>query len=118
MQFAALCIFVDDIAAARTFYHDGLGLPLVRKHEDNAFGPDAGASLVVETVPQDAPAEDRAMVGRFIGCSLKVDDMDGEYERLQADGVRFHGAPAKQYWGGTLAHFDDPSGNVLTLVSD
>jgi len=22
----------------------------------------------------------------------------------------------KQEWGGTLAHFEDPAGNVLTLV--
>ena len=115
MKLYALRIFVDDLAAARAFYRDALGLPVMWDHEDTAFGLDTGTSLIIEVVPQDAPAEDRAMVGRFVGCSLQVKDIAAEYERLSAAGVRFHGPPAKQYWGGTLAHFDDPAGNTLTL---
>jgi predicted enzyme related to lactoylglutathione lyase len=33
-----------------------------------------------------------------------------------AKGVHFTAPPEKQEWGGTLAHFEDPAGNVLTLV--
>ena len=117
MKLYALRIFVDDLAAARTFYRDVLGLGILWDHEDTAFGLDTGTSLIIEAVPADAPAEDRAMVGRFVGCSLQVADMDAEYARLTSAGVRFHGPPAKQYWGGTLAHFNDPAGNTLTLFS-
>ncbi len=115
MKLYALRIFVDDLAAARAFYRDVLGLSVVWDHEETAFGLDVGTSLIIEAVAPDAPAEDRAMVGRFVGCSLQVEDMGAEHARLSAAGVHFHGAPAKQYWGGTLAHFDDPAGNTLTL---
>ncbi len=117
MQVYALRIFVQDLPAALAFYRDVMGLPVLWEQEGTAFGLDAGISLIVETVPNDAPEEDRALVGRFIGCSFKVDDIQDSYERLRAAGASFHGAPAQQAWGGTLAHFDDPSGNVLTLVS-
>ena len=117
MQVYALRIFVQDLPAARTFYTDLLGLPVVWDREGAAFGLDAGISLIVEAVSENDPEEDRALAGRFVGCSFQVDDIQGTYERLRAAGVRFHGAPTEQAWGGTLAHFDDPGGNVLTLVS-
>lgn len=118
MQVYALRIFVQDLPAARSFYADLLDLPVLWDQEGSAFGLDAGISVIVEAVSDDEPEEDRALVGRFVGCSFQVDDIQGTYERLCAAGVRFHGAPTEQTWGGTLAHFDDPSGNVLTLVSD
>ncbi|MEM8647679.1 MAG: VOC family protein [Pseudomonadota bacterium] len=117
MQVYALRIFVQDLPAALAFYHDVLELPVIWQKEESAFGLNAGISLIVETVPDDAPEEDRALVGRFVGCSFEVQDIHASYDRLCAAGVSFHGAPAQQAWGGTLAHFDDPSGNVLTLVS-
>ncbi len=116
MKLYALRIFVDDLAPARHFYRDILGLPIQWDHETSAFGVDAGVSLIIETVAKDAPADDRELVGRFVGCSLLVDDIDAEFARLKAAGVSFAGPPKKQYWGGTLAHFTDPSGNTLTLV--
>ena len=116
MKLYALRIFVDDLAAARSFYRDTLGLPIQWDHETSAFGVDAGANLIIEAVAKDAPADDRELVGRFVGCSLQVDDIDAEYARLKAAGVSFAGPPKEQYWGGTLAHFTDPAGNTLTLV--
>ncbi|MEM8689782.1 MAG: VOC family protein [Pseudomonadota bacterium] len=117
MQVYALRIFVQDLPAALAFYRDVLELPVIWHQEDSAFGLQTGISLIVETVPDDAPEEDRALVGRFVGCSFEVEDIHASYERLRAAGVSFHDAPVRQTWGGTLAHFDDPSGNVLTLVS-
>ena len=38
------------------------------------------------------------------------------YDALREKGVRFTAAPEKQPWGGTLAHFQDPEGNELTLL--
>ena len=35
---------------------------------------------------------------------------------LEARGVTFDGPPERQAWGGVLAHFQDPDGNILTLV--
>ena len=55
------------------------------------------------------------MVGRFVGVTLMVDNIEEQYNRLVAKGVEFTGRPEKQHWGGTLAHLKDLDGNVLTL---
>ena len=116
MQLYGIRIFVDDLAAARPFYADILCLPIIWEFEGTAIGYDAGAQIIVEAVPPDAEAEDRILVGRFAGCSLTTENIESACSDLAAKGVEFTGPPAKQAWGGTLAHFKDPSGNVLTLL--
>jgi lactoylglutathione lyase len=37
-------------------------------------------------------------------------------QELISKGVEFEGLPVKQPWGGVLAHFRDPDGNVITLL--
>ena len=64
--------------------------------------------------PEDAEAA--ALVGRFVGASIEVDDIQDIYARLVDAGVEFTAAPEVQPWGGTLAHFLDPDGNVVTLL--
>ena len=59
--------------------------------------------------------EDEAFSPRFVAVSLQVEDVQAVYEELVAKGVEFLGPPERMGWGGTLAHFRDPDGNVLTL---
>ncbi|MGH7288269.1 MAG: VOC family protein [Myxococcota bacterium] len=54
-----------------------------------------------------------AQLGRFLGVSLAVADIQATYEQLFARGVDFLAPPEG---GGVLAHFRDPDGNVLSLV--
>ena len=116
MKLYGVRIFVDDFAAARAFYIDTLGLPVTwEMAEHGAMGVGVGgAELIVEAVPADS--EDRGLVGRFVGVSLQVDDIAATYADLAARGVPFDGPPDKQFWGGSLAHFRDPAGNILTLL--
>jgi catechol 2,3-dioxygenase-like lactoylglutathione lyase family enzyme len=109
-------VFVDDLAEARRFYTGILGLPVAWEFAGVAFGLDVGCTLIIEAVAANGDAEDRALVGRFVGCSLAVDDIDQAYADLTERGVSFSEPPERQPWGGTLAHFRDPSGNVLTLL--
>ena len=73
---------------------------------------------MVGVVDRDRPgdADGEALVGRFVGVSLRVDDIDATYQSLLAKGVPFAAPPEKQGWGGSLAHFRDPDGNELTLL--
>jgi uncharacterized glyoxalase superfamily protein PhnB len=74
-----------------------------------------GAELGLERCdPDDAEAAE--LVGRFVGTSIAVDDLDAVYAALVDTGVEFTGPPEKQPWGGVLAHFKDPGGNVQTLL--
>ena len=118
MQLYGIRIFVDDLALARAFYADTLALPIIWEVSGTAIGFNAGAQIIVEAVSPEAEPDDRALVGRFVGCSLHVDDIEKSYSDLATNGVEFTSPPEKQFWGGTLAHFKDPSGNVLTLLGE
>lgn len=116
MRLYGVRIFVEDFDAARAFYGETLGL---RENwampQANAAGFDlTSAELIVEQ--EDPDGADGNLIGRFVGVSIAVDDIDAVYARLSERGVRFKGPPEKQTWGGTLAHFVDPAGNVLTLL--
>ena len=75
------------------------------------------AALGLERCDANDP-ESQDLVGRFIGVSIEVDDIQALYQRLRDKGVSFTSPPTKQPWGGTLAHFRDLDGNTLTLLGD
>lgn len=107
-------MFVDDLVAAQAFYGDVLKLKTAWQLEGIAVGDDLGLTLILETVPADADAEERALVGRFCGLSFEVDDIDATYAELRTRGVEFTDPPTRQDWGGCrdLAPAD---GSVTTL---
>lgn len=110
-------VFVRDVATARIFYADVLGLQVKVDGSSDGFCVfDAGScTLVIEAVLSDEPQHVRDLVGRFTGLSFQVPDANAAYERLRSRGVTFSGEPEKQPWGGILATFSDPSGNELQI---
>ncbi|MES9850742.1 MAG: VOC family protein [Candidatus Thiodiazotropha sp. L084R] len=120
MKIYAVRIFVDDWLSACEFYEKKLGLTL--EFKDESFGwaefDVGGAKFGIERVDEYASSEDKNLIGRFIGVSLQVDDVESTYEDLVGKGVEFTSIPEKQIWGGVLAHLKDTSGNVITLMSE
>ena len=110
----AVRVFVSDWEKAVEFYQTTLGMKVVFKSPEMGWAQlDTGAcNLAIER----ADAESEELVGRFAGVSLHVPDIQATYEVLSDRGVAFNSPPEKQSWGGTLAHFKDPDGNVLTLL--
>jgi len=113
----AVRIFSADWQSAIHFYRETLGL--TERFSDAEMGwaefDVGGPSLAIERVQDDDP-EHQSLVGRFVGVSLEVDDIEETYLHLLGQGVEFTAAPARQPWGGVLAHFKDPDGNLLTLL--
>jgi predicted enzyme related to lactoylglutathione lyase len=118
MELKTARIFVRDILTAKQFYAQKLGLPL--KADGTKYGycvfTSGSTELVVESVADDAPEEEKVLVGRFSGLSFTVQDAEAKHRELQALGVQFTGLPEKQFWGGILATFRDPAGNELQIV--
>jgi predicted enzyme related to lactoylglutathione lyase len=110
-------IFVRDWPRALEFYSESVGLPVAFASKDLGWAQlDTGeCQLALERVAKEADDTD-GLVGRFVGASLSVEDVQATYERLCARGVEFLAPPELQPWGGVLAHFRDPEGNVLTLL--
>jgi predicted enzyme related to lactoylglutathione lyase len=117
MNLGAARVFVRDIAEAKVFYTQRLGLTVEAADEEHGFCMfDTGATkLIIEAVGSEDP-ESHELVGRFTGLSFPVEDIQSKHRQLSAAGVEFSGAPERQYWGGWLATFQDPSGNGLQLV--
>lgn len=116
-RLSVLRVFALDWQAAVDFYADTLQLPVRFSNSDAGWAEfDVGeTSLAVERIqPEDAAEE--ALTGRFLGASLEVTDLGETYGTLLDRGVTFIAPPQRQPWGGSLAHFKDPEGNVLTLL--
>ncbi|MEL7046999.1 MAG: VOC family protein [Pseudomonadota bacterium] len=98
------------------FYRDVVGFPLSYCDESLGWAQFSlgWAYLGLERCGPDDESTD--LVGRFVGTSIEVEDIHHVFETLSSRGVEFTGPPAQQSWGGTLAHFKDPDGNVLTLL--
>ncbi len=117
MELYAVRIFVRHWSQACAFYSETLGLPERYRNDEIGWAEYdlGGPCFGVERI-QPGDTEGEALVGRFVGISLRVGDIDDVYEALKTKGVQFMAPPERQDWGGSLAHFPDPDGNVLTLL--
>jgi len=115
----AIRIFSSRWDDALRFYRDVIGLPVTFSDADMGWAQfDVGGCFIglERAAADDAEGED--LVGRFVGVSLMVDDIAATYDALTRKGVEFLAPPERQPWGGVLAHFRDPDGNVLTLLGN
>ena len=113
----AVRIFTKRWPQAVAFYRDTLGLELTFENETLGWAQFdvGGPSLAVERCDAQAP-ESEALVGRFVGVSIAVEDIVQTYQILSDRGVEFVAPPEKQPWGGTLVDFRDLDDNVITLL--
>jgi predicted enzyme related to lactoylglutathione lyase len=110
-------LYAGDFAAAFAFYAETLGLKVVSGEAGGSYAQfDTGAAqLGLERIAPNHPAYGE-LVGRFAGLSFAVADLGAFYDEMMQRGVEFMAPPQKQSWGGGIAHFRDPAGNILSVV--
>jgi catechol 2,3-dioxygenase-like lactoylglutathione lyase family enzyme/DNA-binding CsgD family transcriptional regulator len=106
---------VKDIAAARRWYGDVLGLPHLYSFGTLAFFDCAGVRLFLAEQAGPSPAGNSILY-------FRVADIRAAHATLQARGVAFIGAPhmIHRHDDGTeewMAFFHDPDGQPLALMS-
>ena len=106
-------LWTDDLERLFHFYHDTLGLPLHSRHQDFiAFQlGDVRFNLGLHDGVRGA-AKDPYRIMPHLG----VDDIQQEHRRLVAQGVEFIRPPEQEHWGGWVATFKDPDGNILQML--
>ena len=106
-------IWTGDLERLRRFYRDTLKLPLHSDHGDFVafrFG-DMRLNLGLHDGVKGQTREPyRIMV------NLGVEDINAEHLRLREEGVEFIRPPEREGWGGWVATFKDPDGNLLQLL--
>lgn len=109
-------LYVTDLDLSVEFFKDKLGLTL--EFADKNFGyASFNAGPVRMGLAQIDPADEQnaGLTGRQTGFGFAVDDLEASYRHLEAQGVKFPMKPARQPWGGFMALFEDPDGNVFYL---
>jgi predicted enzyme related to lactoylglutathione lyase len=102
----------QDMARARTFYGDTLGLTMSHALEDRFSEFETGNLTLVLMDPTSLGQEFRPANGGSV--ALRVDDVHAERARLEALGVTFFGDVIDT---GVchMSPFADPDGNALLL---
>ncbi len=104
-------IFISDFERALAFYEGTLGLHAVTR--DESFGY---AAFETESINfAFARSDDPALTGRHTGIGWVVEDLNSAFQSLTAAGVAFEMPPTRQPWGGFMAMFKDPDGNLFYL---
>lgn len=109
-------IGVIDFPRAVAFYRDTLGLPLL--FADESFYYARFQAGPVAFAIAGGPETRKSREGKptyHTGIGMCVPDVDAAYRTLAAKGVHFTMTPQKQPWGGYMAMFSDPDGNIFYL---
>ncbi len=106
-------LWTDNLDRMFHFYNDVMRLPLHSRHDDFV-------AFELGQVRFNIGLHDR--VGGTsrdpyrVMPHLGVDDIHQEYQRLHEGGVEFIRPPEQEHWGGWVATFKDPDGNILQLL--
>ena len=117
----AITLFVEDLAAAKRFYSEAFGLPVVFETEDSAVFR-FGATLVNLLMMSQAPglvdpakvaAKDAGVRFQF---TIEVADVDAMCSELKKRGVELLNGPMDRPWGIRTASFRDPGGHIWEIA--
>ena len=117
----AITLFVEDLAAAKRFYVDVFGLPVMFEDDDSAVF-DFGNTLINLLKATEAPAliEPATVAGPDAGArhqfTIGVDDVDAMCAELRARGVQLLNGPMDRPWGLRTASFEDPGGHIWEIA--
>ena len=109
---------VPDLAEARQFYGETLGLRVSEEHGMLQLHLAGGRDVIVYPKPDHTPAS-------YTILNFPVDDVEATVDALTGRGVRFERYQGLdqddkgiQRGGGPLiAWFKDPAGNVLSIIA-
>lgn len=105
-------IATEDVAAARRFYQDILGLDLLMDHGWLAtYGSAQKMSVQVSVASEGGsgtPVPD---------LSIEVDDLDAALERMKRAGIKIEYGPADEPWGVRRFYVRDPLGRLINILT-
>ena len=124
MKITLSSVFVDDQAKALAFYADVLGfekkmdIPAGQARWLTVTSPEGHPDVELVLEPDGHPAAKAYKSALFAdgipATSFECADVEAEYARLSALGVRFH-RPPTQAGPATIAVFDDTCGNLIQI---
>ena len=117
----AITLFVEDLEAARQFYREVFGLPVMFEDADSTVF-DFGNTIInlLRTTAAHELIEPAAVAsteaGSRLQLTLQVDDVDAMCAELAAVGVKLLNGPMDRPWGIRTASFRDPAGHIWEIA--
>ena len=117
----AITLFVDDLAAAKRFYLEVFGLPVVFEDDASAVFKfkDTLVNLLTSTAAPEliepVPIAPRDAGSRLV-FTIQVDDVDAMCAELAERGVELLNGPIDRPWGVRTACFSDPGGHIWEIA--
>jgi len=118
---AAITLFVEDLAAAKQFYQEAFGLPVVFEDANSTvfkFG-NTLVNLLKITEADELIAPGKVATrdaGSRAVYTIEVDDVDAMCAELTARGVVLLNGPMDRPWGIRTASFRDPGGHIWEIA--
>jgi lactoylglutathione lyase len=117
----AITLFVEDLDAAKKFYMEVFGLPVM--YEDNNSAVFKFGNTLINLLKATAAGvliAPATMAGQQAGSrfvlTLHVEDVDAMCAELTARGVRLLNGPMDRPWGIRTASFCDPGGHIWEIA--
>ena len=118
---AAITLFVEDLAVAKSFYASVFGLPVMYEDADstvfnfgntiiNLLQTTAAPSLIE---PATVASPDAGVRMQF---TIEVDDVDAMSAELVSRGAELLNGPMDRPWGIRTASFRDPGGHIWEIA--
>lgn len=102
-----------NVEEMRDFYSLALNVPYDGSHgAPDRYEIPVGDTFIVICRADNAPVVNP----ESCGLEFDVDDVDAEYERLLAAGVKIEKPPVTLPWGWRFFGFKDPDGNHIDFV--
>jgi lactoylglutathione lyase len=119
----AITLFVDDLAAAKSFYLAVFDAPVAFEDEDSvAFHFEHTIINLLKESEARSLIEPGVVAGREAGARLQftvgVDDVDAVIDELEQLGVTLLNGPIDREWGVRTASFADPGGHIWEVAQD
>jgi len=120
-KIGAITLFVDDMAAAKSFYQQVFGFEVVFT-DDNSVVFDFGNTLINLLATTSAPeligpaVVAEAAAGARIQLTIDVDDVDAVWAEITTRGVTLNNGPMNRPWGIRTASFIDPGGHIWEIA--
>jgi len=117
----AITLFVEDVPAAKSFYENVFGLPVMWEDENSAvFKFDNTLINLLATREAHGLIEPAAVAGPEAGSRFQltiwVDDADAVCAELKTHGVTLLNGPMNRDWGVRTASFVDPGGHIWEVA--
>ncbi|MGO4388963.1 VOC family protein [Microvirga sp. 2YAF29] len=119
-------LYVDDLARAKAFYEDRMGLGLLRA-DNRMCAFDVGGRNILLLFQRGASAQTMTISGGtipphdgqgplHIAFAISADELQAWEEKLEKSGIAIEGRTTWQR-GGTSLYFRDPDGHLLELAT-